>query len=151
MDKINFVNNSEPALNDTNLNLMQTNIENAINEVDNKIKADLVINQEIDTGKYYHGKKVYKKEILINAINQTTINEFNHGIENLNEIMSVKGTAYTTEGKQRPLPCLYTSNPETYLIEVQEISSDKIFLVTGTWWYNYLNKVYIILEYTKNE
>lgn len=31
MDKINFVNGSQPAINDTNLNKLQTNIENAIN------------------------------------------------------------------------------------------------------------------------
>ena len=31
MEKINFVNNQEPAINDTNLNQMQTNIENEIN------------------------------------------------------------------------------------------------------------------------
>lgn len=33
MDKINFVNNGQPAINDTNLNQMQTNIENAINAI----------------------------------------------------------------------------------------------------------------------
>lgn len=31
MDKINFINGSQPAINDTNLNKLQTNIENAIN------------------------------------------------------------------------------------------------------------------------
>lgn len=31
MDKINFVNGSQPAINDTNLNKLQTNVENAIN------------------------------------------------------------------------------------------------------------------------
>lgn len=31
MDKITFINNQEPALNDTNLNQIQTNVENAIN------------------------------------------------------------------------------------------------------------------------
>ena len=33
MDKIKFVNNGQPAINDTNLNQMQTNIENAINAI----------------------------------------------------------------------------------------------------------------------
>ena len=31
MDKINFINGSQPTINDTNLNKLQTNIENAIN------------------------------------------------------------------------------------------------------------------------
>ena len=33
MNKIDFVNNGQPAINDTNLNQMQTNIENAINAI----------------------------------------------------------------------------------------------------------------------
>ena len=33
MDKIDFVNNGQPSINDTNLNQMQTNIENAINAI----------------------------------------------------------------------------------------------------------------------
>ena len=33
MEKINFINNQAPALNATNLNQLQTNIETAINEV----------------------------------------------------------------------------------------------------------------------
>lgn len=37
MNKINFVNGTEPALNANNLNLMQTNAENAINSVANSI------------------------------------------------------------------------------------------------------------------
>ena len=37
MEKINFVNGTSPALNATNLNQMQDNIENAINEVNDAI------------------------------------------------------------------------------------------------------------------
>ena len=33
MDKITFTNGQQPALNDTNLNLLQNNIEKAINEI----------------------------------------------------------------------------------------------------------------------
>lgn len=44
MDKINFMNNSQPAINDTNLNLMQDNIENAISGV--------VENGSNENGKY---------------------------------------------------------------------------------------------------
>lgn len=108
MNKITFVNGSQPAINDTNLNQMQTNIESSINEVDDKIKTNLVSNQEIDTGKNYHGKKVYKKEILINTINQSSLNEFNHGIQNLDEIMSVQGIAYTSEREKKTFAkCIY--------------------------------------------
>lgn len=37
MEKINFTNGQEPAINGANLNLMQTNAENAINDTDKKI------------------------------------------------------------------------------------------------------------------
>ena len=43
MDKIKFVNNGQPAINDTNLNQMQTNIENAIEEALEKIKNNITI------------------------------------------------------------------------------------------------------------
>jgi hypothetical protein len=33
MDKINFINGSQPAINDVNLNKLQTNVENAINGI----------------------------------------------------------------------------------------------------------------------
>jgi hypothetical protein len=41
MDKINFINGQQPAINATNLNQMQTNIENAINNVNSWDKADV--------------------------------------------------------------------------------------------------------------
>jgi hypothetical protein len=47
MEKINFVNGSEPALNATNLNQMQDNVENAIN--DTKTNLENAIN---DTGNW---------------------------------------------------------------------------------------------------
>lgn len=37
MDKITFKNGSQPAINDTNLNLLQTNIENEINKMKTEI------------------------------------------------------------------------------------------------------------------
>ncbi len=41
MYKINFINGQQPAINATNLNQMQTNIENAINNVNSWDKADV--------------------------------------------------------------------------------------------------------------
>ena len=46
MNKINFVNDGQPAINDTNLNQMQDNIENALdtlqNDVENTIKTQII-------------------------------------------------------------------------------------------------------------
>ena len=38
-DKITFVNGQQPAINDTNLNAIQSNVETSINSLDNTIKA----------------------------------------------------------------------------------------------------------------
>lgn len=56
MTKIKFVNGTTPAVNATNLNQMQTNIENAIN---NKITP----NNEFATSEYIDNKQVYRKRI----------------------------------------------------------------------------------------
>lgn len=55
MDKITFKNGSQPALNDTNLNKIQTNIENAINTATEKafMNAYLGNNQVISKGDNY--------------------------------------------------------------------------------------------------
>ena len=46
MDKINFVNNGLPAINDTNLNQLQTNVETAINQVQTNVEnANELINK----------------------------------------------------------------------------------------------------------
>ena len=41
MDKINFVNGSQPAINDTNLNQMQENIENEFNTMKTNINSKM--------------------------------------------------------------------------------------------------------------
>lgn len=43
MNKINFVNNQAPALNATNLNQLQTNVENFINEKISTLTIDRVL------------------------------------------------------------------------------------------------------------
>lgn len=43
MDKINFVNNQAPALNATNLNQLQTNVENFVNERISTLTPDRVL------------------------------------------------------------------------------------------------------------
>ena len=55
MDKITFKNGSQPALNDTNLNQIQTNIEKAINTATEKafINAYIENNQVISKGNNY--------------------------------------------------------------------------------------------------
>ena len=56
MDKIKFVNNGQPAINDTNLNQMQTNIENAISTLETNI--DTEIGQIIESGSNMNGSYI---------------------------------------------------------------------------------------------
>ena len=41
MQKINFKDNQEPSISDENLNLLQTNVENAINEAIDNVKLEI--------------------------------------------------------------------------------------------------------------
>ena len=55
MDKINFVNDSEPELSAENLNQMQTNVENAINEI-----VEVITNENGTAIKYSNGIMICK-------------------------------------------------------------------------------------------
>lgn len=49
MEKINFVNNQQPALNATNLNKLQDNVENSIDELDNSIIGEVLYENSTGT------------------------------------------------------------------------------------------------------
>lgn len=79
MDKINFVNGSQPAINDTNLNQLQTNIENAINGTvlyeseagskDEITLSDTVLNYN-RVKMFYHYNDIYGSVEVDNANNK---------------------------------------------------------------------------------
>ena len=52
LEKINFKNNQSPYISDTNLNRMQTNIENAINYVEDKISDEFDSTKNYSEGQY---------------------------------------------------------------------------------------------------
>lgn len=70
MEKIIFKNNGQPAVNDENLNQMQTNVENAINELEANTTEALTnlgnySTEEVDTGeKWIDGKPIYRKVLV---------------------------------------------------------------------------------------
>lgn len=69
MKKINFKNNEQPAINDTNLNLMQDNIENELNAIATELsKSEIYVGKEEPVA----GEKVWfrKGKNLCNGINQ---------------------------------------------------------------------------------
>lgn len=74
MEKINFVNGQEPAINGTNLNKIQTNVEDAINEVNRSLETSIGTLEELNTT---------EKTNLVKAINEVNGKE----VELLNEML----------------------------------------------------------------
>lgn len=82
MNKIEFVNNQEPAVNAENLNAIQTNVENAINSVD-QVLTDLVadvgdLDTIIETGSNSNGNWIKFKNgtLIVTQIYSTTFNSW---------------------------------------------------------------------------
>lgn len=69
MEKINFTNEKEPVLNGTNLNQLQTNVENAITDTENKIT------QAESTVKEYTNEKVKTNYMLVTTTVASTLGE----------------------------------------------------------------------------
>ena len=102
MEKINFVNNSTPALNATNLNKLQDNVEDSMKSEKTSSDTDTYncnyINNsntystnEVLTGKaWIDGKPIYRKVINTGSLyfnsNQKNVS---HGISNIDNIVYV--------------------------------------------------------------
>ena len=91
MNKINFVNNSEPDISAENLNLMQENIDKAKVE-----KMNITTGTEFKTGRIIDGKEEYCKIIncgnLLNNIQKT----IEHGIRDKKKITKIEGIAVSS-------------------------------------------------------
>lgn len=79
MDKINFQNGITP-LNDTNLNQLQTNVENAINQK----YVNITTGVEFETGRIIDGKKEYGKRIDCGKLPDNTYKDVETGLSNVN-------------------------------------------------------------------
>lgn len=64
MDKITFKNGSQPAINDTNLNSLQTNIENEINKIQQSISSTVVFEGEQNSGKISLNKDITSCKLI---------------------------------------------------------------------------------------
>lgn len=93
MDKINFVNGSQPAINDTNLNKLQTNVENAINgtvlyENNNGSRDEITLNDSVENYGiikiFYSDRTVYNSTEVYEANNKEINLMLSFSIENLN-------------------------------------------------------------------
>ena len=64
MEKINFANSKEPALNGTNLNQLQTNVENAINEEKNA-RENAISSEQTDRAEAINNAKIQKPTLYV--------------------------------------------------------------------------------------
>lgn len=166
MQKINFQNlpNTSTPLNATNLNLMQDNIESAIEDVEsvipaieNSLDSDSTTNgtsvhatkllntyssNELKIGKWIDGRPIYRKVLTKTCDGGTTIN-IAHNISNLNEVTNLRYFTFQNAGKYTDIP-LNANNP----FSIARITSTKI---TGTiaQAYDSAWELKIIIEYTK--
>ena len=139
MEKINFVNGQEPALNGTNLNQLQTNIEEAIEK-----KQAYSTNEQV-IGTWINGKPIYRKVVNIGALPNATTKNTAHNITDIDYIVRFYGTAADTSKHTIPLPHVHPANV-SYGVLVQ-VSKVNVEIETG---YNRsAYSGYITIEYTK--
>lgn len=109
MEKINFINNQAPALNATNLNQMQDNIENAINGV-----VESGSNENGDWVKYMDGTMICTKRVsgttsATRSWGPLYEGEVNCGIYPKTFIDTPKITAVSKLGRENIIECFGSS------------------------------------------
>ena len=140
MKKIEFHNDREPALDETTLNTMQSNIEEAISYSSN----------EIEIGEW-NGEKMYRKVISVptstfNTSSQTI--DYNHGISNIDTVVNTYGK-YFVGGYSRMIPTVFYNLD--FCGQVMGGTSNVRFEL-GTGLRDLLadsDIIYVIIEYTK--
>lgn len=138
MNKINFVNNNQPAINATNLNQMQTNIENAIDE------SFECSTSEKKIGKWIDNKPIYRKIINIGNLPNANYSNVAHNINNLNKVIKIYGNA-TNGTLHLPLPFVSTVSISSNV--GININGNYITINSGTDRSSFSG--YVIIEYTK--
>lgn len=174
MQKINFKNlpSTDTSINATNLNLMQDNIESAIDTVASDIPTIVdsldgssttdapsvhAVNEKIDSlnvystterivGKWIDGKPLYQKTIVYN--NSTGLPSGNpsitHGISNIGSYRSVVRQSYIYNGNT------YTGvSTSGSIVGVISIEPTVIYVSVSSNFANLFKLAYITLEYTK--
>lgn len=168
MEKINFINNSQPAINATNLNKMQDNVEDAISE---KIKTTETTSDtdtyscnyinDIDNRFNYStneqiigvwmNKPLYRKTIIFtDGISANTTFTKNHNINNVDEIWVDLTHTFWINISGKSYPIIMT-NYDAYTntdTSTPFVDKTQIGIVSkGGWGTNWTK--YFTVEYTK--
>lgn len=138
MDRITFQNepNTTTPINATNLNQLQTNVQNEFNRIENYSTNEIVI------GKWTDNKPIYRKTIIVGSTLEIGENAFAHGISNLGKVISHKTT---TNNARYTLP--YFSS-EGKITAISNIDTTNVNILAQESW----ESVYqwaITIEYTK--
>ncbi len=178
MEKINFINNQQPAINDTNLNKLQDNVEDAIGDVqtdiNNKLDKTSVKNthstsienvyscnyvNELKThsttdtiaGTWIDNKPIYRRILAYTPSTFTNNVEMDTGITNISTVTKMDATVHvTSDSGWRNIPWLYsTANfPTAWVGGFFLKTNGKIFFQLGTNMQDF-DYLYVIVEYTK--
>ena len=164
MEKINFVNNSVPALNATNLNKLQDNIEDSMKTEKTASDTDTYscnyINQgntystsETLTGKtWIDGKPIYRKVFTGNMTNTTNewVNLQKCNLNNVDNIINISGTIKNTSSDRRVLPTSAYESTSYYCTFSYLGQTDYLQCYINGWTYTTFGFKYIVvIEYTK--
>lgn len=151
MEKINFINNSQPYLDANTLNTMQDNIENEINDVKSSV-PDVYSTSEVKTNKVWvDGNNVehhiYRKTINIGYLGNSSTVSVNHNISNLDRFIGIGGNALREVDKDTlPIPYV-TFNPNNSGGIMLSANQDLLQVTTSTDRSSYVG--ILTLEYTK--
>ena len=146
MDKITFT-DGVTKLNKATMDTFQNNIENAIDEVDNRFNYST---EEQKIGTWIDGKPLYMKTIVYTS--GWTIGgevSLTHGIANLDEIVSYKAKYLRSDGTTQFIPTIH-ADMQKWASGIYDFSSTAFSIYIGTLDNNItINKLIITLEYTK--
>ena len=131
---VNYVNGTTPAVNSTNLNKMQTDLQ-----------INIVTGTEKTTNMTLGGKQVYVKRIDCgNAPSNTTTKHVSHNLSNVT-FVKIEGIAIDTSGIVYPLPFAF---PDSDRISIWLESSGSISI--KAWADKSTFHCYVDLYYIKN-
>lgn len=150
MEKIIFEDlpSTKTPLNAENLNQIQNNIENAIIEIDDKVKEinnkNIYSTEEQIIG-IWLDKPLYRKVVDVGNLPENNTMEVAHGILNFGRMIKISGTVFSQTGNNFPLP--YSSVDMLGDNIMVYCNAANIVIKTGS------NRThlagYVILEYTK--
>ena len=147
MQKINFENkpSTNSPINADNLNLLQDNVEDAIDEI---TISDIYSTSEIKTNKIWiNSKAIYRKVVDIGSLPNDSYKSVDHNIENIDELVNVRAIAVTSGGYYFNIPFVGTPTIFSNTQIALRANTTHIQISSTTDTSNYTG--YAILEYTK--